>query len=362
MSAQAEGGRLAALRAAFRRRSARIQAVALGAPEDLRHLSGFRGDAGLLWVTADEAALLTDSRFWVQAEEEAPSWRLVRVAGRSTAECLAELCRAAGVTGLGFDPEQLSHAAYREWRKALSGIRLVALPGLAGRLRMRKDPDEVEAIARAARLTDACFAEWLAGVRPGAVEADLALDMEVRMRRAGAEGVAFPPIVAGGPRGAMAHAIPGPQALRAGDMLVVDVGCRLDGYCSDMTRTVVVPGAEPEPEARRVFDVVRRALEAGLSALRPGRSGVEVDAAARAVIAEAGYGEAFGHGLGHGVGLAVHEGPRLSPRADPRQAIPEGAVVTVEPGIYLPGRFGVRLEQLVVVRRGGPELLSRSPL
>ena len=334
----------------------------LGAPEDVRYLSGFRGDAGWLWVTGDDAALLTDSRFWVQAEEEAPDFRLVRVTGRSAAECLAEAAREAGVTGLGFDPEHLSHAAYREWRKALPGIRLVALPGLAGRLRLRKDAGEVEAIRRAAHLTDACFASWLAEVRPGAVEADLALDLEVRMRRAGAEGVAFPPIVAGGPRGAMAHAIPGPHALRAGDMVVVDVGCRLDGYCSDMTRTVFVPGAEPDPEARHIWDVAARALEAGLEAVRPGRSGVEVDAAARAVIAAAGYGEGFGHGLGHGVGLAVHEGPRLSPRADPRAPIPEGAVVTVEPGIYLPGRFGVRLEQLVVVRRGGAELLSLSPL
>jgi 3-dehydroquinate dehydratase type II len=338
------------------------EGAAVTGPEDVRYLSGFRGDAGLLFVGRDDAALLTDSRFWIQAEEEAPGFRLVRVAGRDTAEFLADACRQAAVAGLAFDPEHLSHAAYRAWRRALSGVRLVPVPGLVGRLRLRKDPDEVGAIRRAAALADLCFAEWLPQVVPGAVERDLALDLEVRLRRAGAEGVSFPPIVAGGPRGAMAHAIPGPDALRPGDMVVVDLGCRLEGYCSDMTRTVVVPGAAPDPEAMRVYDVVRRALEAGLAALEPGRSGVEVDAAARAVIAAAGYGEAFGHGLGHGVGLAVHEGPRLSPRADPRAPIPEDAVVTVEPGIYLAGRFGVRLEQLARVRAGGPELLSRSPL
>ncbi len=354
--------RLEALRAALRRRHPAAGALAVAGMDNVRYLSGFRGDAGLLWVAPDDAALLTDSRFWTQAREEAPDWRLVRVRERPTVEFLGDLCRASGVGALAFDPGEVTYAGYREWRRRLTGVRLVPAPGLVAALRLRKEPAEIAAIRRAAAVADRAFAQWRAQVRPGAVEAELALDLEHRMRRAGAEAMAFPPIVAGGPRGAMAHAVPGPAALRAGEMVVVDLGCRVDGYCSDMTRTLVVPGAEPDPEARRVYDVVRSALQAGIDALRPGRRGLDVDAEARRVIAAAGYGDAFGHGLGHGVGLAVHEGPRLSPLADPRQTIPEDAIVTVEPGVYLEGRFGVRLEQLVRVRAGGPEVLSTSPL
>lgn len=327
-----------------------------------RYLSGFRGDSGLLWITAQDAALITDARFWDQAQGDCPAWRLVRQAGQSQGEVLAELARAAGIRSVAFQPAELSYQTYLDWRRRLGGVRLRPVRGWIERLRIRKEPEEVAAIARAQALVDEVFATWRAGVRPGATERELAVDLEFRLRRAGADGLAFPVIVATGAHAAQAHAIPGAERLQAGDLLVVDVGARVDGYCSDMTRTLTVPGAPASPEARRACAVVAEALRAGVTALAPEVSARGVDAAARQIIVEAGYGEAFGHGTGHGVGLAVHESPGLSPRTPPNVRVPLGAVVTVEPGIYVPGRFGVRLEELVQVTADGPRILSATPL
>ena len=337
-------------------------ALVVAGEANRRYLSGFRGDAGLLWITADDAALITDSRFWDQAGQECPEWRLVRQRRQPQGDVLAGLVAEAGVRGLAFDPGEVSHQTYLDWRRRLRGVRMRGARGWVDQLRVHKDAGEVAAIGRAAALVDVVFAEWRPQVRPGAVEAELAADLEWRLRRAGAEGIAFPTIVAGGARGAQPHAIAGPAALAAGDLVVVDVGARVDGYCSDMTRTLLVPGAPPPPEAGRVYGIVAEALAAGLAALRPGVRAQAVDAACRQVIEAAGFGEEFGHGTGHGVGLDVHEDPPLSPRAGPGVRVPAGAVVTVEPGIYLPGRWGVRLEQLVHVTADGPRVLSASQL
>ena len=353
--------RLQALRQALARHVPAAGALVVSGDADRQYLSGFRGDSGLLWITPDDAALVTDARFWEQAEQECPDWRLVRQQG-PLAPVLAGLAAEVGVKAVAFQPELVSHATYRSWRRAMVGVRLVAAAALVDGLRLRKDARELEAIRRAASLTDDVFAQWLPQCRAGAVEAELALDLEVRLRRAGAQGVSFAPIVAAGPRGAMAHALAGPGRLAAGDLVVVDVGARVDGYCSDMTRTVVVPGAAPLPDAVAARALVAEAMRAGVAALRPGVGAVEVDAVVRAVITTGGHGEHFGHGTGHGVGLEVHEPPRISPHGDPEARIPQGAVVTVEPGVYVAGRFGVRLEQLVHVGADGPEVLSRSPV
>ncbi len=353
--------RLAALRQELARAYPQADALVVSGDADRRYLSGFRGDSGVLWITRDDAALITDARFWEQAERECPPWRLVRQQG-PLAPALAGVAAEAGARAVAFQPEPVSYAVYRSWRHALVGVRLVAASGLLDGLRLRKDPQELAAIRRAAAMTDAVFAQWLPQCRAGAVEAELALDLEVRLRRAGAEGMAFPPIVAAGPRGAMAHAIAGPERLASGDLVVVDVGARVDGYCSDMTRTVVVSGAAPPLEALAARALVAEALRVGVAALRPGVGAVGVDALVRQVIVAGGYGDHFGHGTGHGVGLDVHEPPRISPHGDPQARIPQGAVVTIEPGVYVPGRFGVRLEQLVYVGPDGPELLSQSPL
>ncbi len=354
--------RVRSLRALMAQCLPRVGALLIGRPENMRYLSGFRGDVGFLWVTATDAAILTDSRFWLEAEQEAPGWRLVRVERADAVEFIAGLCAKAQADTLAFEPGWVTYGEYRSWRRRLKGVRLLPAPELVERLRVVKDPGELAAIRRAAEVVDRVFGEWLPCVRAGAVETELAADFEHRLRLHGAEGVAFPPVVAGGPRGAMAHAIPERTTLAGGDVLVVDVGAVVDGYRSDMTRTVLVPGGKPQGGVREVFGIVESALAAGIAAAIPGNTAVAVDTAVRAVIETAGYGPQFGHGSGHGVGLAVHEAPRLSPGADPKVRLPEGAVVTIEPGIYLPGRFGVRLEQLVRVGPSGAEVLSGTPV
>jgi Xaa-Pro aminopeptidase len=354
--------RLQALRTLWEQRLPRAEALLITGEANRRYLSGFRGDAGWLWITRTDAALLTDSRFWEQAAQECPDWRLVRVENAGNEEFVAQEAAAAGITRLAVEPAHLTWATYRGLRRRLRGMHLLAAPDLVEQLRAVKEARELDAIRRAAAIADQALAAWIPLVRPGATEATLAFELEVRLRQLGSDGVAFPTIVATGAHGAMAHAIPGPTELQAGDVLVVDFGAVVDGYRSDMTRTLFVPGAPPPPEARQVVDVVAQAVAAGLAALRPGARCLAVDAAARDTIAAAGYGDRFGHGLGHAVGLEIHEGPAFGPRAKPRTRVPAGAVVTIEPGIYLPGRFGVRLEQLVAVHADGTELLSRAPL
>ncbi len=354
--------RLQALRAALARRVPKAGALLVSGEANRRYVSGFRGDTGWLWVTATDAAILADSRFWEQAAAECPDWRLVKVEKAGTDELVAQECQAAGVTALAVEPPHLTWATYRTLHRRLRGVRLLAAPGLIEDLREAKEPAELDAIRRAAAIADRALAEWVPLVRPGATEADLALELDLRMRRLGAEGTAFPTIVATGAHGAMAHAIPGSAPLQSGDVLVVDFGAVVDGYRSDMTRTLFVPGAPPPDEARHVVEVVARALGVGLAAVRPGARCLAVDTAAREAIAAAGYGDYFGHGLGHAVGLDIHEGPSFSPRTRREVRVPAGAVMTVEPGIYLPGRFGVRLEQLVAVGADGNEVLSRAPL
>ncbi len=337
-------------------------ALVVSAEANRRYLSGFRGDAGILWVTSQDAALITDARFWDQAEQECPDWRLVRLEGQTYGQALAQLTAERGIRVLGFEAAAVTYQTYLGWRRELRGVRLRPLGGVVERLRLVKEPEEVAAIRGAAQAVDQAFRRWLPLVRPGAVERELAAELEHQLRLAGAEGTSFPPIVAGGAHGAQPHAVAADRALEAGELVVVDVGARLDGYCSDMTRTVAVPGAPSTDEAHRIFAVVHQALRAGLAVLRPGVRGRDVDAAARGVIEAAGYGACFGHGTGHGVGLEVHEGPGLSWRTPPGVRVPAGAVVTVEPGIYLPGRLGVRLEELVHVGAAGTEILSRAGL
>ncbi len=323
------------------------------------YFSGFRGDAGWLLIAPQGSFLVLDGRFWTQAALEAPDSEVVQLEpGVPFASALDATLQRLSVRRLAFHGEQISYAEHARCAEALRGVELISVPGLGEELRVVKDDSEREAIARAAAITDAAYAELLPLIQPGVREVDLAAEIEYRMRRHGAEGVAFPPIIAAGSRGALPHARPGADPIGMHDVVVVDVGARFGSYCADMTRTVLV--GEPDGESRRVLDAAQRALDAGVSVLRPGITGTEVDQVVRRVIEDAGYGPMFTHGTGHGVGIEVHEAPRLS-RAMETGIIPAGSVVTIEPGIYLPGRFGVRMEELVFVGEHGVEVLSRSP-
>jgi len=337
----------------------RLDALLVSDPLDVRYLTGFRGEDAVLLVTAAEALLCTDSRFWAQVREE------VVVAGLSElrdddllAHAAGEVARLAGAGArLGYQGGHLRHAEFRRLRRAhRGGLRDVG--GRVTRLRAVKDAAEVAALRQAAAVTDAALQAVVGRGLAGRRERDVAWDLVSEYHRLGAEGEAFPAIVAGGAHGAQAHAIPGERVLARGDLVVIDTGARVDGYCADITRTYAV--GEPGEEARRVYDVVLAAQRAGLAAVRAGAHGRDdVDAAARAVVVAAGYGETFGHGTGHGVGLEVHEAPALGRRHGDR--LEAGMVCTVEPGVYLEGRFGVRIEDTVLVTADGCEPLTRTP-
>lgn len=333
------------------------------AAHDLRWLTGFSGSNGLALCSADPAAeplFATDFRYVEQAAAQLPpGWRVERARGDLLGAGFGEVTEGLELGRLGFDPGQVTVAQLAALEDAVGGRgELVEAAGLAAKLREVKDAEEVERIAAAARLADDALEEVLGRGLGGRTEREVAIDLEVTMIGLGAEGLSFPPIVAGGAHGALPHAEPRDVAIEAGTMVTIDWGATLDGYCSDCTRTYAV-GAISERE-REAYELVNDARRAGIAATTAGRTGREIDAIAREVIEAGGYGEDFGHGLGHGVGLDVHEEPRLSPRgtAEPLAA---GMVVTVEPGVYVPQRFGVRIEDLIVVTEGEPRVLTSLP-
>jgi Xaa-Pro aminopeptidase len=324
---------------------------------NLRYLTGFTGTNGLAVVGAgaDGARVfVTDFRYVERADAEVQGFERRR-GGRDLFDSVAEALPADRPLRLGFDDAHLPVRRHVELASALGeGVELVPAGGMVEDLRRVKDAGELDRIRAAATLADEAFNAMLRRGLTGRAERAVALDLEDEMRHRGAEAPSFPSIIAAGPHSALPHAEPRDVEIEAGSLVVIDWGAIVDGYCSDCTRTVAT--GELEDEAVEVYALVQRAQQAGLDAVRAGPSGREVDAAARTLIEEAGHGEAFGHGLGHGVGLEVHEAPRLA-KSD-ESALQAGNVVTVEPGVYLPGRFGVRIEDLVVVTEDGAEVLS----
>ncbi len=326
---------------------------------DLRWLTGFTGTSGLALVSAgdDQPVFLTDFRYVEQAAAQLPDgWSVVRTSLDLLGAGLAEATSGQDLGELGFDPSQVTVEQLSSLSQALEGrATLREAKGLVGSMREVKDGDEVARIAAASRLADTALTEVLSRGLAGRQESEVAIDIERTLLRLGADGLSFSPIVASGSHGALPHAEPREVVIDTGLLVTVDWGARLDGYCSDCTRTFATgPVGDRE---REIYGAVNAARSAGIDAARAGRSGPEVDAVARAVIEEAGFGEFFGHGLGHGVGLDVHEAPRLSPRAGDRP-LEAGMVVTIEPGVYLPGELGVRIEDLVVVTEEKPTVLT----
>ena len=319
---------------------------------NVRYLTGFTGTSGACVVGAEERVFLTDFRYVEQAREQVPDFERID-AGRDMPAELAKRLRGRA----GFDDEHLSVASHRKLaEKAPDGVELVPAGGLVEKLRAVKEESEVAAMRAAAELATGAYESVRERGLVGRTEREVAVDLVRFMEDSGADGPSFPPIVASGAHGALPHAVPRDVEIPAGTLCVVDWGAQLDGYASDCTRTFAT--GEVDPRDRDVYDLVLRAQEAALAAVRPGPTGREVDAVARAIIDDAGHGEHFGHGLGHGVGLEVHEAPRLSRTAEGR--LVAGHVVTVEPGIYLPGRGGARIEDLVVVTADGHEVLSHT--
>jgi Xaa-Pro aminopeptidase len=347
--------RLAEFRARFERE--RLDAYWLVKPQNVRYLSGFTGEDSTLLVTGSRSVLVTDSRYEEQAEREACADEVVSRHVPMT-HAVGTLCKGLGVAKVAVTAANLTHADYVGLAAACESARVVSRKeGLAEKMRMRKDADEVAAIRAAVRLAEEAFGAVLGEVQPGRAERWLAARLEFEMRARGAEAASFEPVCAAGAHASMPHAVSGEAPLPAEGPLLVDWGARLGGYCSDLTRMVCV-GRIPR-QLQALVDVVLAAQEAVLRHLRPGARCGDADAAGRAVIARSGYGARFGHGMGHGVGLAVHESPRLGPRAE--TVLLPGMVVTVEPGIYMPGQIGVRIEEDVLITPDGHEVLSTLP-
>jgi Xaa-Pro aminopeptidase len=326
---------------------------------NVRYLTGFTGSAGNVLVTPDRMLLLTDGRYRTQSAEqiEAAGARADVFIGATQAEQRRELQGAAAPWArLGLEASAVSWATERQLAEALPN-ELVATDGMVEALRRIKEPGEVARIRAACAIADDALGSLLGMLADGPTERSFALALEVAMRERGASGLSFDTIVASGPNAAKPHARPGDRRVARGELVVIDFGCVVDGYCSDMTRTVSV--GDPGPPARRMWDVVRASQQAGRDAVRAGADCAAIDRACREVIEDEGWGDAFVHGTGHGVGLEIHEAPRVA--ASARDTVQARSVVTVEPGVYLPGQGGVRIEDTVVVTDEGSEPLTAFP-
>jgi Xaa-Pro aminopeptidase len=324
---------------------------------NVRYLSGYTGSNGLVLIGPDTRVFLTDFRYTEQAEQEVYSeFERVTVAQNLTTDALNHL--PDGALRAGYESEAVTVDEYERMRELFpERVELVAVKGLVENMRLVKDEHEIELIAGAAKIADAALEALLGGGLEGRTERELALALEHDMRLRGAESPSFDSIVAAGPHGALPHATPRDVKIERGQLVVIDWGARYAGYCSDCTRTVAV--GEPGPEAREAYELVLGAQQVGLDEVRAGGNGKEIDKAVRDIIYGAGHEGHYGHGLGHGVGLEIHEAPTLSFRAE--DILQAGSVVTVEPGVYLPGRFGIRIEDLVVVGDHGVRILTSIP-
>lgn len=332
-----------------------VDALLVSRLPNVRYLTGFTGSNGQVIAGANQALFLTDGRYTEQATHEVPD--LERVTYLQGIEApLREQCARLGVRRLGFESHDVSVHQHERFAGAVPDVELVAVGEEVERLRWVKDDDELDMLRRAQAATDQAFDDILEFLAVGQSERQVALELERLLRRDGADGLAFDPIVAFGASAAEPHHEPTNVLLEESDIIKMDFGARWNGYHADFTRTVAF-GA-PAAELAKIHDVVRQAQQAGIDAVRAGTTGAQVDAAARAVIDDAGYGARFSHGLGHGVGLEIHEGPRLGKGFE--NVLPAKAVVTVEPGIYVPGLGGVRIEDMVEVTADGGRVVGTS--
>lgn len=333
-----------------------LEALLLTCDVDCRWATGFGGEGSLL-IFPESAWYITDPRYIEAARREVVGAETQVSSGANPAsKILYDLLKQHGTGSMGVQEESLSYGEYTHLEKKLE-VSFLPAQNITRNLRRVKSPHEVEHIVCAQRIAEAALEETLKLIREGMTERQLAAELEYRMALKGSEGPAFDTICIFGENTSLPHGVPGDRKLCRGDLITLDFGCRIKGYRSDMTRTLAF--GEPDQEMRKVYNTVLKAQMAGIAAAREGVAGCEVDAAARDIIAMEGYGLYFGHSLGHSVGLDIHEGPNLSPGE--KGPLPAGAVVTCEPGIYLPGRFGVRIEDMLLITPEGCQNLTKAP-
>lgn len=329
--------------------------VLISQPENRRYLSGFTGSAGYLFITKDQANFITDFRYEGQALEEAKGFK-IEIHGRKWLDKLKEIMIECPVDKLLFE-EQITYQLYKELELQFERLELKPIGSVLEELRLKKNQKELELIRNAISIADEAFEHILPFLKPGVKELDISLELEFFMRKKGASGIAFDIIVASGERSALPHGVASTKAIQSGDFVTMDFGAVVEGYHSDITRTVVIDKADEKQ--KNIYEIVLEAQKLAIEGVRPGQAAESVDKIARDYIDSMGYGKNFGHGLGHGVGLQIHEGPRLGPGSS--IVLEAGMVVTIEPGIYIPHWGGVRIEDMVLVTTEGYEILTQAP-
>ena len=345
--------RIHKLREAMARRD--VQAALITGKENVRYYSGFSGTSSQLLITQKETWFFTDYRYTEQAEAET-DFSVIETKGNTRINEIFDTAKKAGARHIGVDLASVSYMAYMAYVEHIAPQDIIDLSADISAQRSIKEDGEIALIAKGASHNDKLFAHLCTLIRPGVSENDIKAEIVYYMHRNGAE-IAFDPIVASGPNSSLPHATPSDRPFAPGDFVTMDYGCRFDGYCSDFTRTVAI--SDIDKVQQKVYDSVKYAGDLALDALAAGKTGKDIDAVARDAIAAAGFADAFGHGLGHGVGLFIHEAPTLNALSD--AVLQENMIVTVEPGIYLKGQFGVRIEDLCVVKDGGHVNLTAAP-
>lgn len=334
------------------------QALFITDPHNMMYISGFRGGEGMVYISPKQQVVITDSRYTEAAGKESSFTIIEENRTHKRTQILRELLAVDGAEIVGYEDKFMRCYEFSRLTNALPEIQQwLPLDESIDLIRQIKTPEELRLIARAESIGDAAFTEILKFLKPGVTELETAAELEYQMKRHGAQGFSFNTITASGINSSMPHAVPSSKKIESGDFVTMDFGCTYEGYCSDMTRTVVVGKANEKQ--KEIYTTVLEAQNAALNGIHAGLTGQQCDELARSVIRNAGYGDNFGHGLGHGVGLYIHEEPRFSPLDS--SVIQENMVISVEPGIYVPGFGGVRIEDLVVIKKDGIDDLSHSP-
>ncbi|MFW8052451.1 M24 family metallopeptidase [Vagococcus fluvialis] len=331
-----------------------ITSFLVTSPYNLRYLTGFTGTTGLALIGLEEAFFITDFRYTEQAAEQCVGYEVVKNVG-PILEVVADLVEKKGMTNLAFEESFVPFKQYVDLETLLE-VDLIPVSGMIEELREVKDQSEIEIVEKACEIADKAFSHILTYIKPGMTEIQVANELDFYMRSLGASGVSFETIVASGLRSAMPHGVASDKVIEEGDFITIDFGCYYQGYVSDMTRTISL--GEPSEKLKEIYEIVREAQQKVLDVAKPGMTGIELDAVARDYIASKGYGEAFGHSTGHGIGLEIHEGPNVSKLAE--KAFVPGNIITNEPGIYLPGIGGVRIEDDMLVTENGIKTLTHS--
>ncbi len=339
-------------------RNSGFDAMVLTSEVNRRYATGFRSTAGAVYLSEKHAVFLTDSRYYEAASNAVKGFEVRKLkTGDSYSKLVNELVSEDSIEWLALEDRTLTYSDYMEWTEAFDIDMIQGLGDAIDQFREVKDDSEVQKIVSAQRIAEKAYEEILNEIKPGASEKEIAARLTYLMLHYGAENMSFDPIVVSGKNSSKPHGVPSEKLIEAGDFVTMDFGCIFDGYCSDMTRTAAVGSVTDE--MKNVYNTVLKAQEAGIKECRAGISGKELDAAARKVITGAGYGEAFGHGFGHGVGLEIHEAPSAGQKSETK--LRAGSVVTAEPGIYLSGKFGVRIEDMLLVTENGCENLTKAP-